>query len=78
MLLVQYDQNWALPHFAFTEDHFGTVDHVSRAALERLGLSVTVFHCLLDWGSSVAPSWKGMPFHGRNSAPSCRRWKPPR
>ena len=55
VLLVQNDQNWALLHFAFTEDHFGIVEHVSRAALERLGLSVTVFRCLLDWVSALLP-----------------------
>ena len=55
VLLDRDDQNWVLPHFACTEDHFGIVDHVSRTALERLGLSVTVFRCLLDWVSALLP-----------------------
>lgn len=46
VLLVQDDQSWALPHFAFTEDHFGIVGHVNQAIQERLGLTVTVLRCL--------------------------------
>ena len=46
VLLDRDDQNWALPHFTFAEDHFGIVDHITRAALERLGLSLTVLRCL--------------------------------
>ena len=46
VLLVRDGLACMLPHFVFTEDHFGIVDHVNRAALERLGLSLTVRRCL--------------------------------
>ena len=43
VLLVQDECGYKLPHFAFAEDHFGIVDHISRAAWERLGLSLRSF-----------------------------------
>jgi hypothetical protein len=46
LLLIRDGSGWALPHIVFSESHFGVVEHVNRAVLERFGIPVTILRCL--------------------------------